>query len=142
MSTMRFTGELTIVSCWCGCIHAVPSDMRAYQLREHAAGRKFQIYCPHGHTYIPNGEPEIKRMERELAAERARHDQTQAALRNVRKDRDSAVLRERAQKGAKTKIKNRIHNGVCPCCKKQFKDLAEHMRGRHPAWRGSDEVVA
>lgn len=37
-----------------------------------------------------------------------------------------------AQKGQMTKLKKRINNGVCPCCRRSFAALAQHMRRKHP----------
>lgn len=39
-----------------------------------------------------------------------------------------------AQKGAKTKLQNRIAGGVCPCCNRTFKQLASHMKSQHPEY--------
>lgn len=31
----------------------------------------------------------------------------------------------------KTRIKNRVKNGVCPCCNRTFENLARHMQAKH-----------
>jgi len=59
------------------------------------------------------------------------HDQTRA-------DRDHKEAQRRAEKAAKTRIKNRIGNGVCPCCNRTFKDLASHMKCKHPEYASDD----
>jgi hypothetical protein len=38
----------------------------------------------------------------------------------------------RSEKAAKTRIKNRIKHGVCPCCTRTFANLAAHMKNKHP----------
>lgn len=130
--TMTFTGSLTIQTCWCGIVHAVPQSLYDYQQREKDAGRQFMIHCPLGHEWITSGESTAAKLRRELdyANNRAiqecqRHDQTKAELRETE-------LRRRAQAGVTTRIKNRIANGVCPCCKRTFKDLHAHMTSQHP----------
>jgi len=138
---MQFTGELTIVTCWCGIKHAVPSDLRSFQLRRRDEGEKYWVYCPLGHTYAPAGESKAEQLEKQLARERASHDQTAAALRQQRDLRKSAEYRERAQKAAKTRIKNRVKNGVCPCCNRTFQNLLQHMKNQHPEW-ASDEAAS
>lgn len=140
MATLTFTGELTVVTCWCGCVHAVPSELRRYQLAEHANGRRHNVYCPLGHQYAPSGETETTRLGRQLAIERSQHDQTKAAAREAREQRDAAIRRENAQKGAKTRIKNRVQKGVCPCCNRTFVELQRHMATQHPEWAATEEV--
>ena len=67
----------------------------------------------------------LERSDRELQRERQRHDQTRA-------DRDHIEAKRRGEKAAKTRIKNRIAAGVCPCCNRTFQNLAKHMAGQHP----------
>lgn len=38
------------------------------------------------------------------------------------------------QKGVTTKLKNRMKNGICPCCNRTFKQLAAHMKNKHPEY--------
>lgn len=130
--TMTYTGELTILTCWCGIKHAVPDTLRRYQLNQHDMGINFSVYCPLGHQHVPSGDSRAKKLERELAAAKAmaareqqRHDQTKAELRETE-------ARRRGEKAAKTRIKNRVQHGVCPCCNRTFQDLARHMAGQHP----------
>lgn len=66
-------------------------------------------------------ERELKEAEKKLASERARHDQTKASL--------------SAQKAVTTRLKNRIKNGVCPCCHRHFKNLHAHMKNQHPDYQ-------
>jgi hypothetical protein len=125
METMTFTGELTIVTCWCGIVYALPSDLRSHQLREHDAGRSHAIFCPLGHESIPSGESRAAKLERQLAAVRASHDQTQADLRETRNKLN-------AEKAVKSRLKNRIAKGKCPCCDGTFANLRRHMTRLHP----------
>lgn len=137
--TIVFTGSLTVVTCWCGMRHAVPTELREFQLREHQNGRHKTVYCPLGHEYSPAGESKCHQLSRQLEAEKKRtaaaiasHDQTRAALRE--KDRELI-----AQKGVNTKLKKRVGNGVCPCCGRTFKQLARHMESKHPEYKTGDQ---
>jgi len=65
---LTYTGELTVVTCWCGMTHAVPIELRNYQLREHEAGRTFSVHCP------------LERAENALDHERASHRATKGHL--------------------------------------------------------------
>jgi len=126
-------GQLTVVRCWCGIQHAVPESLRDLQLRQFNDGltAKF-IYCPLGHRYQPAGITEAERLRRRLVEREAAHDQTRAALRNTENQR-------RAERAAKTRLKNRIGNGVCPCCKRSFTNLRRHMDTKHPDYTKAKE---
>lgn len=121
------SGELVVLRCWCGIQHAVPKSLRDVQMRQHNDGRRDVqvIHCPLGHAHVPKGETASERLERQLARERAAHDQTRA-------DRDYKERRRRAEKAAKTRLKNRAAAGLCPCCNRTFQNLARHMKGQHP----------
>lgn len=126
MSTLQYTGELTVVTCWCGMVHAVPTDLRDYQMRCHRDGVKMpDIYCPLGHTHAPAGEGEAAKLQRRLQAER------EAAAR-ARAQRDQVEASLRAQKAATTRAKKRHAAAVCPCCQRSFVQLRRHMATKHP----------
>lgn len=119
MSTLTSVGTLTITTCFCGIKHAVPTELYDHQLRQHHDGKATTgIYCPVGHKWHFSGESDAKRLrrqldqkEQQLARERAWADQEKARL------RDSAAKAEngrRAEKAAKTRIKNRIAKGSLP----------------------------
>jgi hypothetical protein len=33
-----------------------------------------------------------------------------------------------------TRIRNRIAAGVCPCCTRTFKNVARHIKDKHPTY--------
>ena len=39
-----------------------------------------------------------------------------------------------ALKGQVTKIKRRVGKGICPCCRRNFANLRDHMEDEHPDW--------
>lgn len=123
---LNYSGQLVVSKCFCGMRHAVPVELEEHQNRAHARGERFSIYCPLGHGYIPAGEPESARLRARLAQEIARHDQTRAELRTVE-------ARRRATLGAKTRLVNRVRNGVCIFCQRSFANLAAHMATKHEA---------
>jgi hypothetical protein len=119
-------GVLSRVRCWCGIQHAVPKSSRDEQLRKFNDGKNPpSIYCPLGHQHSPAGVTDSEKLKRRLQQERAEHDQTKSYLRDAENSR-------RAQKAAKTRLKNRIANGVCPCCHRTFANLLRHMGEKHP----------
>ncbi len=134
MTTEIVTVTLTRISCGqCGGCYAVDEHYRA--TKEANGGFWTCPYCACSWGY---GDSAVKRAERALAQERARHDQTRADRDYQREVRKKAERREIAQKAAKTRIKNRIANGVCPCCKRHFANLGSHMKGKHPEFGGSE----
>jgi hypothetical protein len=131
--TMEFTDTLVVVTCWCGINHAVPENLRNFQLRQHRNGQTVQsIYCPLGHTHAPAGKGEAEKLreklerEQQLAAEARRRAQ---AERDLREDTERRLA---AQKGATTRARKRAAAAVCPCCNRTFQQLARHLVTKHP----------
>jgi len=124
--TIEFTDKLVVVTCWCGINHAVPEDLRNHQRRQHDNGQSVTgIYCPLGHSHVPSGEGEAAKLERLLREERERAARIDA-------EREQAEASARAHKAAATRARNRAKHRVCPCCKRTFKQLAAHMKSKHP----------
>lgn len=92
-----------------------------------------QFYCPNGHSLSFNDTLE-KRLKKELAQERASHDQTRAQCRDEEDMHDDTKKRLSCQKGVTTRLKNRAKNGVCPCCNRSFANLKRHMGSKHPGY--------
>lgn len=46
-----------------------------------------------------------------------------------------------AQRGVTTRLKNRVANGVCPCCNRTFANLQRHMSTKHKGFI-AEEVQA
>lgn len=127
MTTLTYSGSLTIVTCWCGMRHAVPSELENCQRRQHDDGiaNVQAIYCPLGHTHVPAGKSEIER-------ERERLRRLEAQKQHL-SDQLQATERSRAAlKGQVTKIKKRVGKGVCPCCNRSFTNVERHMATQHP----------
>lgn len=121
MSTaLQFSTTLMTEICYsCGVQFAMPQDMRERRLEDHK-----NFYCPsgHGQHYTGQTEAEKQRERAEHLAGRLTHTQDQL---------EATERRRRAEKGAKTRILNRVHNGVCPHCNRTFVDLAAHMVSKH-----------
>lgn len=128
---LELTGELIVTRCWCGIQHAVPESLRKEQLRKHERGELMEVFCPIGHAYVLAGESEKSKVERELQRERQRLDQMLMELRDTRNALN-------AQKAAKSRLKNRVANGVCPCCNRTFANLQRHMEHRHPEFKTNE----
>lgn len=85
------------------------------------------FYCPNGHN-IHFFDSENARLKRELEAERG-------SVAWVRQQRDKFERQRNAFKGVVTKVKNRVGNGVCPCCTRSFQNLKRHMNHMHPDFK-------
>jgi hypothetical protein len=82
------------------------------------------------------GESEADKMRRERdraiqqLAQRDDEIRTQAKLiDNLKQQRDIHAANER-------KLKSRARHGVCPCCNRQFVNMAKHMQSKHPDFVG------
>jgi hypothetical protein len=120
----------------CGVIFFVPQDL---QMRARRDGRTF--YCPNGHgaVYMETDLAKAQKLARDWEAyskaETARKDRALADANEQRAAREQTQRRLSATIGAKTRIVNRIKNGVCPCCNRTFVNLHQHMTTQHPGFQ-------
>lgn len=125
--TLERTATLVTITCpACGIMFAVPEHW--YQKRRE---RRTRFYCPNGDC-LSYRESEADKLKKKLAAKDAEIGWYSDALKRSRQQTTHAEARRRAEKAAKTRIKNRIAAGVCPCCNRTFQNLARHMQNQHP----------
>lgn len=130
MSILHTAADLDVVTCWCSIEYAIPRSLHRTSKEDHST----VVFCPLGHRWVSK-EHEKKasqNLREELDRERRRHNCTAERLRHTEAQR-------RAEKAAKTRLKNRVANGVCPCCKRTFANLAKHMESKHPDYQKSEE---
>lgn len=127
--------ELTTIHCCCGGTYAISETFR--NEKQMVGGSWTCPYCRTGWGYAQNSDNE--RLKRQLAAaerekqrlieardyQARRKDEAMAEAEHFRKSRDG-------MKGQLVRTKKAIANGVCPCCRRYFKDLHRHMLGQHP----------
>lgn len=99
----------------CGIVFWIPAAFKRRKVSD-----KTTFYCPSGHAMSYTGESDAVKLERmrvELESSRAR----------------ASELWDQQQKlaTANRKLRKRAKNGVCPCCKRTFKELAAHMISKH-----------
>lgn len=126
-----WSGFSTVECCVCLTGFAIEAGLHDARKRDQRS-----FWCPNGHEQHFTGErPELKRIK-ELEQERDR----------LRRERDSATsAREWAEqrtrganiaagkaRAAKQRLEQRVARGVCPCCHRTFKQLAAHMKSKHP----------
>lgn len=125
---------LRTVNCYaCGLLFAFPADTME---RREFDGKSFWCPCC-GKSQCFCG-TDKQRLENEVARMRAANDQVRAEVDRQRKIRMGVERKLRAQKGVTTRIKNRVKNGVCPCCHRHFENLERHMQGKHPEFATDD----
>jgi Zn-finger nucleic acid-binding protein len=128
------TVTLVLEECpTCGIVFGLPRNWLNNSRR-----RGKSIYCPNGHTFW-YGESEedklsraLKEAQDKLAARTSHLDRTQAEL-------ESMQRRYAAQRGATTRLKNRLRAGQCPACALIFEDLGDHMAAVHPTFNREEE---
>lgn len=128
MSTMTYTGRLTVTSCWCGIHLAIPEDLYDYAHRH-----KTTVWCPLGHMFVWNDttEKELEETRARLAQVRRREIATRDLLRH--EERSHAATRGHLTRKRKQLV--RVKAGVCPCCNRTFQQLARHMKAKHPDFK-------
>ncbi len=130
--------EGTWLNC-CAC--KTPMWLPAPLQTSARASDRIMFYCAYGHQqHYPKDESEADKLRRErdrLAQQIAQRDDELVAERLAR---EAAERSASAYRGQVTRVKNRVGNGVCPCCNRTFSDLARHMHSKHPDY-AIDNVV-
>jgi DNA-binding XRE family transcriptional regulator len=121
----------------CGISFAVMENQKDFW-----RNKKTTFYCPYGHPQGFYGDNEADKLRKQLEQKQKWLDQANAAASRERDARIAAETKERAHRGAKTRLKNRIANGVCPCCNRTFKNLSQHMQGEHPDFGKHENLKA
>ena len=127
--TKQITLE-SITCCTCDVMFAMPDTMMR-RLKENGG----YFYCPAGHCQVFS-KSEIARLKEKLA------EQTRIATQQAERAKqqyDRAVEAESLTKVSTDELKRiklRLQAGVCPCCQRTFKQLARHMKAKHPQHTG------
>jgi uncharacterized Zn finger protein (UPF0148 family) len=113
----------------CGVAYAGPAQLFESRRADHGS-----FYCPNGHSlsYPQQSDAEKAQAEAEKYKKLWKQEQKYAA--DVLNERNAAQRSLRATKGVLTRTKNRIANGVCPCCNRSFAQLERHMQTKHPEY--------
>lgn len=129
--------RMEFYECWSCAVPFAMSDSFVYSARK----KHKTFFCPNG-CCLRFGESDEDKLKKQLARERAEHDQTRAEEKHQRRLRETSERRRSALKGQVTKIKNRVGKGACPCCNRFFKNLHRHMASKHPDYAGDGKPNA
>ena len=80
------------------------------------------------------GDNEADKLRKQLVQARAETERERKRKEWAEQETRNIELRRRAQQGVVTRIKNRVGNGVCPCCTRSFANLRSHMATKHPTY--------
>ena len=128
MATQTYTGTLVVLDCCeCHVDFGVERSMYNHLRRSHES-----FWCPSGHRQWFTGRSDIEQARKDAADALSDAAYWKSREAEARRREESARHRERAQKAAKTRLKNRVSKGVCPACNRSFANLANHMSAQHP----------
>lgn len=119
----------------CGVEFAMPSNLvRTLRLN------KKSFYCPNGHSQSFTTS-RLDELEAELKRERERRERAE----DLAKRRDEAnkqMYKTKQQTlGKLRRLKERVKNGVCPCCNRSFVQLQRHIATKHPEYAAQLEAA-
>lgn len=118
--------KLKVIQCGtCGVWHAIPLTMFDSCYEEGGFW-----HCPNGHQ---RGYTEGS-LHKQLEKEKKRRMWAEENAKRMSKEADHQKSRANGFKSALTKVKKRASAGVCPCCNRTFKQLAKHMKMKHPEY--------
>ena len=134
MSLAKVNVEVELTEINCGeCAGTYVINERYREQKSVNGGSWNYPYCRTGWGYPDSNEN--SRLKAKLAKEETRRKWAEQAEKDRRQELAAARKRLSAQKGATTRLKNRSKAGVCPCCTRTFKQLAAHMKNKHPEFK-------
>lgn len=110
----------------CGCVFGI-SEQKYKRCKELGEG----WHCPNGHSRVFS-KPHNSELKEEVERLRRRTLNLEATVDIKNQTIIQLNYSTRALKAAKTKIVNRVKNGVCPCCNRTFQNLKNHFKSKHP----------
>lgn len=131
--TLRFEQQ---DCCNCGVTFFVPEA-----LQEEALRTKRSFWCPNGHSqsYTTN---EADRLRKELAAARQREETIRRECEDAKRLKDVALAVVADLERKERLAKKRSAAGVCPCCHRTVKQMAAHMKTKHPEYGAQPKKAA
>lgn len=120
--------------CWsCGILYAAPRRFK----EERLADISKSFYCPNGHATVFR-KSEVDRLRERLEEEKRKTAWAEQGRDSVQKRLDHTSRSRDVYKGKLHAVKERIKNGVCPCCNRSFVNLKRHMATKHPRFKEDD----
>lgn len=131
VTSIKETVELSVINCGeCGGTYAINDRYRKQKAQQ--GGGWNCPYCKCNWGYWSDNDTEIGRLKNQLKSAEKRVEWAENGRRKAQQRAERTERRRRAEKAAKTRIKNRVAKGVCPCCNRHFENLHRHMQTKHP----------
>ena len=129
--TFTAEGAMVTLECdECGVRFAMTQEFYDKRRRDHKI-----FYCPSGHRRYFSGPSEEEKLRKELINANNRSDYYKGEYNEQRaiiRQKDRQVAAHKGVSNRRKKQLDRVSKGVCPCCKRSFKNLHRHMKGQHP----------
>lgn len=120
-----FSGTMVVEHCYkCKVAFAMTKEHN-----DRCRRTKESFYCPNGHGQVYAKSTESKLREQLHREEQRRIDAEEKATEAERRTEVELALHRHT--------KDRVSNGVCPCCNRYFEKLHRHMKSKHPDYVGS-----
>lgn len=128
MSAVTAVLPLESICCAsCAMEFAAPARFIADRRSDHK-----NFYCPAGHSNWYPGKSEKEQLQQQLEAERQRANRAESARKWAEQQAKNARVSAGMHKAAKKRLEHRVNCGVCPHCQRTFKQLAAHIKSKHP----------
>ncbi len=113
--------------CDCG----VPMALTERTYNAAKENSTYGFYCERGHVqFFMDGE--VQRLRKDLERKQKELEWSAQSVKMARELAEQEKRNAAAARGQVTKLKNRVKNGVCPCCNRSFENLKKHMTTKHP----------
>ena len=111
----------------CGVVCAIPTYLERTRRTD---GQNF--FCPNGHSMSFTVYSVEDHLRKALAAAKAKTERARRSLAWAESTAQSANISRGIAQAAARRLRQRVSAGVCPCCQRTFKQLAAHMKAKHP----------
>lgn len=112
----------------CGVPIVMPAVLERTLRANHA-----YFHCVHGHSQCWPQQSELEKTKELLASERRWRELAQQGEAAAKKAAEAA-------RATAEKVTNRAAVGLCVCCNRSFRNLARHMKAKHPTEGGGRNV--
>jgi hypothetical protein len=132
MSAQLNPNGYTAIVCYkCRVEFCITDDLYLARRRDRES-----FWCPNGHEQHFTGPSKealrIQELEREVTLARQSRDRAIETRQWAETRAKGANIAAGKAKAAKRRLEQRVSHGVCPCCHRAFKQLAAHMKTKHP----------
>lgn len=132
MSHFACNTEFHVINCWsCAGLFAITDELYNRRRKDHQA-----FWCANcgKAQYYMGKTPEQEKLDEAQRQVRTLESKVVQAERRA----EAAQRRASAVNKQYKRIRDRVKNGVCPCCNRTFGNLANHMRTQHPDFGSGD----